>query len=295
MLQILKTGHYSAVCDFSGDFAGITLFLAKKVGIEKRVASYRGWAPLYRQDPLRVAYASFMRWLVRVYATDILSNSKACFERFYPEFWENDDRFAVVYNGIPIDPFAHPFDAPGLRKELGLPSDKVIVGHVGRYDKAKNHRTILEVAKRLQDMRRNDIVFLLVGNGVPEGVSPIVDKWGLRNVICSSVRVDIPNVLRVINAFFFPSVTEGQPNALLEAMFGSLPFVASNIPSIKECVHHDANDWLVDPLDVEGACQKIILMTDNLEEFRMKAEKMRPLICDRHTASRCFGQLAECL
>jgi glycosyltransferase involved in cell wall biosynthesis len=295
MFHILKAGRYSAVCDFSGDFSGITLLLARKAGVGKRIASYRGWLPLYRQDPLRKAYAGFMRGMVRSQATNILSNSKACFELFFPNYWENDARFKVVYNGIPIEPYSQPVDADGLRNKLGIASDKVIIGHLGRHDKAKNHNTILEVAKRFQDAGREDIVFLFIGHGIPEGIGPISQQLGLNNVVCSPARIDIPDILRILDAFIFPSITEGQPNALLEVMFEGIPFVSSNIPSIKECVHYDAYDWLVDPFDVEGAFKRVALMIDNLERFKLKAAKMQPWIRKRHDATRCFGQLAECL
>ena len=45
-------------------------------------------------------------------------------------------------------------------------------------------------------------------------------------------RKDIPNMLAAMDIFFYPSVYEGLPNALIEAMACSLPLVASNIPEI---------------------------------------------------------------
>ena len=56
-----------------------------------------------------------------------------------------------------------------------------------------------------------------------------------------------------MDAFYFPSVSEGQPNSLIEAIVSGLPFVSSNIPTIKEVVPENYYKYLVSPNDIVGA------------------------------------------
>ena len=92
--------------------------------------------------------------------------------------------------------------------------------------------------------------FLLCGRGVKEGI-------GVKNLnkrmIVSGVRFDIPEILQIMDAFYFPSISEGQPNALIEAIVSGLPFVASNIATIKESVSENYYKYLVPANDVERA------------------------------------------
>jgi glycosyltransferase involved in cell wall biosynthesis len=71
-------------------------------------------------------------------------------------------------------------------------------------------------------------------------------------------RKDVPRVLKSLDCFLFPSLTEGQPNALIEAMVSEIPIVASDIPSIKECVPSKIADTLKKPLDVQGFKNEIL-------------------------------------
>ena len=70
-------------------------------------------------------------------------------------------------------------------------------------------------------------------------------------------RKDIPRVLKSLDCFIFPSLTEGQPNALIEAMISGVPFIASDIPPIKECVPEKYHYLLFSVDDVNGYVNQI--------------------------------------
>ena len=71
-----------------------------------------------------------------------------------------------------------------------------------------------------------------------------------------------------MDCYFFPSVTEGQPNSLIEAMIMGVPFVASNIEPIKETVPEFVEkECLISPEDVDSAVSKILEIRDNTERY----------------------------
>src|SRR5690625_5429509 len=93
---------------------------------------------------------------------------------------------------------------------------------------------------------------MMCGSGVKENLLPVIQKKNLEKKIkVFENRDDIPRFLQTLDCYFFPSITEGQPNALIEAMIIGIPSIASNIPSIKETTPSEIHSYLKDPLDAE--------------------------------------------
>lgn len=261
LFDFFKLTKFDAVCDFTGNFAGLILRIAKKAGIPKRITFYRGSSNHFSTNLLKEMYNKWMNSLVYKNSTDILSNSKAAFDYFFSQKWRKDSRFEIVHNGINSDSML--LEVDDLRDELNIPQDAFVVGHTGRLNLAKNHETIFKVAERL--VRENDnFYFILCGNNVGSSWNQIIKEKGLENrILAFDNRSDIPKFLNTMNCFYFPSLTEGQPNSLIEAMVMGLPIVASNIEPIKETVPVGAHKYLIPPLSVDDAVDKILAIYDS--------------------------------
>jgi glycosyltransferase involved in cell wall biosynthesis len=237
LFRIIKKGQYDIVCDFTGDLAGIPLLSARVAGVHKRIAWYRSSEVTYKRG-FRDIYASVSRWLVRINATHILSNSKANLDRFHPNRSISDTRFKVIPNGVPLIDFQNKAsDRHQIRQSLGISSTTKVVGHVGSFSPEKNHEAILRIAKLVLSDRQ-DVVFLLVGDGpLRKDIENQSKQMGIQNsIIMLGKRKDVPSLLHAMDAFLFPSYFEGMPNALLEAMIAGLPIIASDIPSNRETI-----------------------------------------------------------
>lgn len=232
--DFIQVKNINIVCDFSGNFSGRVVAVAKKAGVTKRVSAYRGASDHFKKSPWRSLYNEWVRYLTYKHSTDIISNSKAGLNYFFPNIWELDSRFSVIYNGI--NPETHLAGHGDLRGEFSIPEGGYVIGHTGRFNSAKNHSTILAVAEKLVG-KYPDIYFILCGNGVNVNLGRELESKGLGSrVLTFENRVDIRRFLNTMDCYFFPSVTEGQPNALIEAMIVGLPFVASDITPIRETV-----------------------------------------------------------
>lgn len=249
----LRKRKFDAICDFTGNFAAFPLLIAKLAAISKRITFYRNAENRFESSFLKIVFNNMLNLLVRFSATKILSNSYTALNFYHKRRSKNDRRFEVVYNGLDSELFLA--NRRDLRPELGIPEDAFVIGHVGRYNLAKNHITIIEVANNLCN-RYGDIYFLFCGHGVAQ----VLEQFGEVNkrIIFLPFRKDVNNVLYSLDAFYFPSLTEGQPNALIEAMVSDLPIVASNIAPIKEILPKQFhNEMLVSPLDKSDAIDKL--------------------------------------
>lgn len=237
MHAFFKEKNIQVACDFTGNFAGIPMLVAKLADVNARITFYRSAMDAFQQSALKKAYSKIINYLVFKFSTAILSNSEAAFDFFYKVNWRNQARFQVIPNGLNADPFISVNE--DLREQLNIPKDAYVVGHTGRFNQAKNHETIIKVAAQLIE-KHPDIYFMLCGNGVKENLKALVKDKGLdERLILFENRSDIPVFLNTLDCYFFPSTREGQPNALIEAMVMGLPFVASDIPPIRETVGED--------------------------------------------------------
>ncbi len=115
---------------------------------------------------------------------------------------------------------------------------------MARLDKQKDHASLLEAARLVPDA-----VFVLVGDGpLREELEDRATRLGVEErVLFLGWREDIPEVLACADLFVLPSLYEGLPLALLEAMAAGLPIVATAIGGTSEAVVDGVTGLLVPP------------------------------------------------
>lgn len=101
--------------------------------------------------------------------------------------------------------------------------------------------------------KHNDIHFVLIGHGVDDAYTSIIEQNNLScQVHLLGYRKDVMQLLKCADCYYFPSLNEGQPNALIEAMVSGLPFVASDIAPIKEATPDFIHPYLINPNDYDA-------------------------------------------
>lgn len=258
LFSFFKDKGFDTVCDFNENFAGIPMLMGALAGTGRRIAFYRRSSHAFNPTWYRMVYARGMNFLVYTYSTTILSNSRSALDFFFGELKSKAPKLRVIPNGIDASVFNLQKDMHLLRNPAGFPKSCFIVGHSGRYDPAKNHETWFKVAEKLS-RKYSNIRFVFCGKGTDSevflsklkeyGIADLTDALGLVE--------DVPAVLSRMDLFYFPSVTEGQPNALLEAILSGLPVVTSGISPIKEMMPEALQHLLLDPSDVDSAVERI--------------------------------------
>ncbi|MDM0500688.1 glycosyltransferase [Clostridium perfringens] len=122
-------------------------------------------------------------------------------------------------------------------KEFNIPRDKTILGFIGRLDEQKGIIPFIEeFAKHKEDF--SDCRILIVGNGSQEyEVKNLIRELGLEDlVILVGFQSDIYKFYPIIDIFFLPSLYEGLPMVLLEAMAFKKAVVSMNVGSISEVI-----------------------------------------------------------
>jgi glycosyltransferase involved in cell wall biosynthesis len=167
-------------------------------------------------------------------------------------------RIRVVYNGIEPRLFNLPLE-PTLRSSLEIPCEVEVLGVVANLIAYKGHRFLLE-ACHLVKQRYPRFVVLLIGEGPCRSeLERLAKDLHLEAEIrFLGARQDVPRLLSVVGMVVLPSLHEGLPNAILEAMAAGKPVVATRVGGIPEAVVHGETGLLVPPAD-PGALAEAIL------------------------------------
>lgn len=164
---------------------------------------------------------------------------------------------SIIYNGIEIDKFASPQADKAAHNKLqdsarqifGIDPTEFVFGNVGRLHEQKGHKFLLQAFARVTNRAR----LAIVGDGeLRNELVILADELNIRDrVSFLGARSDICEFLTAIDVFVMPSLWEGQPIALLEALASGKPCIASDVDGIPEIITDGVNGYLVEPRDID--------------------------------------------
>lgn len=156
----------------------------------------------------------------------------------------------VIYNGVDIASWPiSKLERQKRRLELRLGSEEILMGTSGRLDKQKGHDVLIDAVAKLRQSLPVRLVILGEGPLRPALEAQIRRLNLEKSVMLLGERDDVTAWLSALELFVLPSLWEGLPNSLLEAMAIGLPCVASSVDGIPEVLSHNQNGLLVPPGD----------------------------------------------
>jgi len=188
------------------------------------------------------------------------------------DLWIRPSRVLTIPNGVSYIPAQH----SSLRDELQLaPPDRLILS-VGNLYPVKGHQHLVEALALLSPRYprlhvaiagRGGLADALLARAAALSVSDRLHLLGLRS--------DIPELLADADVFVLPSLSEGLPMALLEAMFAGCPIVASDVGEVRAVLQGGEAGVLVPPGDGTGLARAIARLLCNPAEARAFGERAR--------------------
>jgi glycosyltransferase involved in cell wall biosynthesis len=163
------------------------------------------------------------------------------------------DKVVTIYNGIGVEPYT----ACGLTREqarirLGLPDKEAFVyGTVGRLVETKGLGILLKAFARVYEKYPASWL-ILAGKGRLEAeLRLLAAELNIhKRVLFLGYRTDIPEILKAYDVFVFPSIAEGLPGALLEAMATGIPVIASRVGGVPEILNDPELGMMISPSSV---------------------------------------------
>lgn len=161
-------------------------------------------------------------------------------------------------------------DIAALRKKHGIPADKFMVLSMGQFIDRKGRWVFLEAARRIVN-DHDDAVFVWIGPNKPdEEETARIVSFGLENAFyfikssdIGSSRIDVLSFLRATDVFALPSLWEGLPISILEAMALRVPTISTRVNAIPEAIIDGETGLLVEPGDGAGLAEAIIRLKND--------------------------------
>jgi glycosyltransferase involved in cell wall biosynthesis len=193
----------------------------------------------------------------------------------------------VVHNAIDLAPFGGRPD-PALRQ--GLAGDRPLVLAVGRLDPQKGHRHLLVAATEVPDA-----MFALAGEGAERHpLEELADRLGVADrVRFLGERSDVPDLLAACDVFVLPSLYEGLPISLLEAMAAERPSIATAIGGVDEVVRDGESGLLVPPAEPRAMASALRRLLADAELRTRLAAAGRSLVTTEFSARDMVRRVTE--
>ena len=162
-------------------------------------------------------------------------------------------RVELVYGiGVHTNEFRNKkVDRVELRKQLGFDDDDFVFMSTGQVSVRKNHEVIIRAIAKIDNPK---VKYLIVGFGeLEDKLRALVNELGIENrVVFAGYREDVNQLLHAVDGYAFPSLQEGLPVALMEAMSVGLPIVCSKIRGNTDLIENGKGGFLYDCYDFEG-------------------------------------------
>ncbi|MEG6513896.1 glycosyltransferase family 4 protein [Desulforamulus ruminis] len=201
-------------------------------------------------------------------------------------------QLTTIYNGIETDKFNLKLDTLTVRQSLSIPELGPVIGTIARLAPQKGVSYFLKAASLLKDYQVN---FLVVGDGpLREELEQEAAELGLKNrVTFAGRRENIPEILATLDIFVLPSVTEGLPLTILEAMAAGKPVVATRVGGIPEAIVEGKTGLVVPPRDPEALAIALAGLLGERERMLRMGNCGRKHVTEKFTVQAMVNKTME--
>jgi glycosyltransferase involved in cell wall biosynthesis len=252
--------------DFKSDFYG--LVSACSLGI-KRISTAHGST---RDSLLKRLYLFFDEHIVYRCFDRVIAVSEDLRTQLSQKFIP-PAKIALIQNGLDMDLMDRKGD--GTEPELAFPAEPgtKVFAVIGRLYPDKGHALFLEAFSALA-REHPDVICAIVGDGPEkESIQNRIEASGLvEKVFCCGVVKDIKRVYHSIDYLVIPSLTEGLPYVLLEAMASGIPVLATSVGDIPLLVQDGHTGYLIPAGDIDALVRRMKDLVTMPERARLMAE-----------------------
>lgn len=199
------------------------------------------------------------------------------------------NKIKVIHRGVDVQIYCpNPERRKAFREKLGLKDDEMMVLFAGRLVLVKGLEYFVEAAKALLEENRK-LKFIVAGDGVLRGKYQ-EEAWHFRdNIRFIGYRYDMEDVMNAADIFVLSSISEGCPNAVIEAGACAKPVVATCVGAAPDIIVDGETGLLVKPRSVNSLCeglQKILASQDTDGMGKKAMERIRKFFSWNAVASQ---------
>ena len=188
-------------------------------------------------------------------ADKVITTSERNFNIITEELGINEDKVHIIGNGFDNKKF-YKMDQYRIREKLSLPPNKKILLSIGNLVEIKGHKYLIEAINKVFKIRQ-DVLCIIIGRGIEkDNLQYQIDSLRLNDTIKIINGVnhdDVPYWMNACDLFLLPSLDEGFPTVIPEALACGKPVIASRVGGIPEIICNNDVGLLVETDELADA------------------------------------------
>ncbi|ANU10115.1 hypothetical protein BBH88_07260 [Planococcus antarcticus DSM 14505] len=260
--DVIQTWMYH--CDFIGIFLKI-IFPKKKL-----IWNIRHSNLVKNVDKSTTIFLANILGKLSFFPNKIICGSVAAYNS-HLKVGYREKKLTIIPNGFDTNQFApNNMIRKEVRKELGLLNENLVIGHIGRANKIKNQIALIEVFSEISREYSN-LKLVLIGKGIKEKYqnhSLVIEN---KSVILIDEVSDVQRYLKSFDLFVLPSLSEGFPNVIGEAMASGVPCISTRVGDSPQIINKEE---LIAIRNSNSDLEKKILYWLNLDSETKKELKI---------------------
>ena len=257
--------EYKIIHSHVNQTSGVILDVAKKCGIPVRIAHSHSTNTL--SNLLIKQYKKILQRRLNLVANIKL----ACSDEAGKWLYGNTD-YTVIKNAIDTEKFKFSKESrEKIRNSLNIGENNILLGNIGRLEKVKNQEFLLNLLCEIRNIDDNYILILIGDGSLRKEIETKIKDMNLTNkVLLMGNQKNINEFYSAMDVFVFPSLYEGIPLTLVEAITNGLPIYCSNNISHEFEKQKNVNYLSID--NVENWTNKILNTSKELERNKVNNE-----------------------
>ena len=238
-------------------------------------------------------FRTLERWLART-TTSLVAVSPEVRDDLVALHVAPASKFTVVRLGIDL---AHRIASDGAqrretRRQMGLRDDVFVVGWVGRMTAVKNTDSLVRALQALVDLGV-DARLLLVGDGPDrDHLERYAHELGvMKRCLFLGYQEDVARFYDAIDALVLPSVNEGTPVSVIEALAAERPAVATRVGGTPDIIRDGIDGFLVDPADPGELAERLAELARDATRRAAMGAAGRARVLERYAVSRLIDDI----
>jgi len=199
----------------------------------------------------------------------------------------------VIKNAVEIEESCRMENISERKKSLGISEGDVVLGFIGRLSAEKGIIYLIEAVKNINKIQGNAIKTIIIGDGPQkeEIERRIVAQDAKEDIKILGFKEDINAWIDMIDILVMPSITEGTPMTLLEAMGKGKAVIASNVGGIPDVIQNDINGIIISAKNSFELAAKIQLLASKKEMRNKLGQNARKTIAENYNINNWTRQI----
>lgn len=215
---------------------------------------------------------------IKEYVSGVISVSTKNIEESIIHGLTDGKNCIMLPNAVNVNVF-HKMDKVNIRNQMGISQDDFVIAFCGRFNYRKG---VMRVSDAIKRIAQPDVKVIFIGSTV-EGETSEPDCNGI--IFKGRLAHEkIPLYLNCADVFILPTLAEGCPNSIVEAMACGLPIISSNLPFNYDILNSN-NSILVDPLNIEEIVNAIIQLRD-IPGLKQRMAESSSQMCEELTIEK---------